>query len=150
MCANQTYYIISTARTKLGREALRPDHDLRLWVGHVNLLNSLTRGLADAEGEREACFNEIVSKANKPEATKPEATQDLQWTDTLAEKSEDGDSDGVPISDLHQPITSLSTSTFVVFESEVDEDDADEEMEGYKDDDVHALTRVEFHGRAYV
>jgi len=36
MSLTQTYYVASTARSKLGREASRADHNLRLLVGHAS------------------------------------------------------------------------------------------------------------------
>ena len=75
-----TYSVASTARTKLGREAQRADHDLRLLVGHANLLDTLMVELADAEREQEAWFNQSVKKASKPEEPRH-----IQWIDTIAE-----------------------------------------------------------------
>ena len=46
MSITQTYFL---ARSKLSVEALRPDHHLRLLVGHANLLDSLMIELAEAE-----------------------------------------------------------------------------------------------------
>ena len=91
MSLTQTYYVASTARTKLGREAGRADHDLRLLVGHANLLDSLMVELADAEREQEAWFNQSVKKASKPEEPRH-----IQWIDSIAEAEEeesDDDSD---------------------------------------------------------
>merc|ERR1712230_277093 len=74
MSLTQTYYVASTARSKLGREASRADHNLRLLVGHANLLDQLMVDLADAEKEQEAWFNQTVQKASKPEQPKH-----IQW-----------------------------------------------------------------------
>lgn len=41
MTITQTYYLAIIARKKLIREASLADHDLRLLVGHENLLDSL-------------------------------------------------------------------------------------------------------------
>ena len=48
MSLTQTYYVASTARSKLGREANRADHNLRVLVGHANLLDNLMLDLANA------------------------------------------------------------------------------------------------------
>lgn len=37
--ANELYYVASTARTKLGKEACRESHRLRMLVGHANTLD---------------------------------------------------------------------------------------------------------------
>ena len=88
MSLTQTYYVASTARTKLGQEAQRADHNLRLLVGHANLLDTLMVELADAEREQEAWFNQSVKKASKPEEPRH-----IQWIDTIAEEDEEDDSD---------------------------------------------------------
>ncbi|KAJ9649497.1 hypothetical protein H2201_006153 [Coniosporium apollinis] len=144
MSLTQTYYIAASARSKLGKEASRPDHNLRLLVGHANLLDSLMLDLQEAEREQEAWFNETVKKASR--ATESEH---IEWADTIVEESReewDGESD-----------TSDSDS-----DSDIDEGDFemissprripsprptiihdDEDM--YEDeeyDEEHALTRV--------
>jgi hypothetical protein len=68
MSLTQTYYVASTARSKLGREAGKADHNLRLLVGHANLLDHLMLELQDAERQQEAWFHESVKAASKPEA----------------------------------------------------------------------------------
>jgi len=88
MSLTQTYYVASSARTKLGKEACRPDHNLRLLVGHANLLDSLMLELHDAEREQEAWFNQTVQKAQKAEEPKH-----IQWADTIVEEEEESDSE---------------------------------------------------------
>ena len=51
MSITQTYYLAHKARSKLSSEASRPDHNLRLLVGHANMLDSLMLEPADAERE---------------------------------------------------------------------------------------------------
>ncbi|KAK3679230.1 hypothetical protein LTR78_000791 [Recurvomyces mirabilis] len=148
MSLTQTYYVASTARSKLGREANKSDHNLRLLVGHANLLDSLMLELSSAEQEQERWFNESVQKANKPDQPKH-----IQWIDTIAEAEEmeeDDESDeeseyedddeifNIPLRKVRSPP--------VVFESaDVDMDEFDEEEEDdddEEDDEEHALTRV--------
>lgn len=88
MSLTQTYYVASTARSKLGREAGRADHDLRRLVGHANLLDTLMVELADAEREQESWFHQSVTTASTPE----EATYQ-PWSDTLAADEYEDDSD---------------------------------------------------------
>jgi len=64
MTITQTYYLAHKARSKLGREAARADHNLRLLVGHANLLDNLMVELADAEREQERWFNQSVRGAS--------------------------------------------------------------------------------------
>lgn len=84
MSVTQTYYLAHTARGKLSSEAARADHNLRLLVGHANLLDSLMLELAEAEQEQESWFNQSVKKASKPEEPKH-----IQWADTIIEEPEE-------------------------------------------------------------
>jgi hypothetical protein len=112
MSITQTYYLAHTARKKLTREASRADHDLRLLVGHANLLDSLMLDLADAEREQERWFNQTVSGATKT-SPREEKSRHVQWASTVVEEpEEDGDSEDA--SDLE---SDLSDSD--------DEDDSD-------------------------
>lgn len=84
MSITQTYYLAHTARGKLSHEAARADHNLRLLVGHANLLDSLMLELAEAEQEQESWFNQSVKKASKPEEPKH-----IQWADAVVEEPEE-------------------------------------------------------------
>lgn len=83
MSVTQTYYLAHTARGKLSSEAARSDHNLRLLVGHANLLDSLMLELAEAEQEQESWFNQSVRKA-----TKPEEPRHIQWAEDIIEEPE--------------------------------------------------------------
>ena len=67
MSITQTYFLAHSARGKLSKEAARADHDLRLLVGHANMLDSLMLDLANAEQEQERWFNKSVSGAREEE-----------------------------------------------------------------------------------
>jgi len=84
MSITQTYYLAHKARAKLSREAAQPDHDLRLLVGHANLLDSLMLELADAEREQERWFNQSVRGANNKAADRH-----VQWADRIVEQPEE-------------------------------------------------------------
>ena len=145
MSLTQTYYIASSARTKLGHEAGRADHDLRLLVGHANLLDSLMLELHNAEQEQEAWFNQTVRKAASSEEPKH-----IQWADTIVEEDEDdsasetSDSDSesefdeedfemqIPLRRIRSPPVTVTTQ-----EVEEDEDIYDDEY-----DEELALTRT--------
>ncbi|KAI0013900.1 hypothetical protein F4779DRAFT_297634 [Xylariaceae sp. FL0662B] len=94
MSVTQTYFLAHKARAKLSNEAARPDHNLRLLVGHANLLDSLMLDLADAEREQESWFNQSVRGA-----TSKTEERHVQWADSIAEEddwdadSSDSDSD---------------------------------------------------------
>ena len=84
MSITQTYFLAHSARGKLSKEASRSDHDLRLLVGHANLLDSLMIDLASAEQEQERWFNSSVSSAKASE----KETTSQQWAETIIEEPE--------------------------------------------------------------
>jgi hypothetical protein len=103
MSITQTYYLAHTARKKLTREASRADHDLRLLVGHANLLDSLMLDLADAEREQERWFNQTVSGATKT-SRREEKDRHIQWASTVVEEPEE-DLDAEDASDLESDLS---------------------------------------------
>ncbi|KAF7907586.1 uncharacterized protein EAF01_005172 [Botrytis porri] len=125
MSITQTYYLAHTARGKLSFEASRADHDLRLLVGHANLLDSLMLELAEAEQEQESWFNQSVRKA-----TKQEEPKHIQWADNVVEEVvEEEEEEDWETSDLDNDDSSDSDSEF----------DSDEELE---EPIMTSLTRV--------
>lgn len=110
MSVTQTYFLAHSARGKLSKEAARPDHDLRLLVGHANMLDSLMLDLANAEQEQERWFNQSVSGAREEETA--------QHIETIAEE-EDEDSD-MEDAEEEKPETQIST---VEVDSDMEEDD---------------------------
>lgn len=82
MSLTQTYYLAHTARGKLSKEAGHGDHDLRLLVGHANLLDGLMLDLAHAEQQQESWFNQTVKSNTKP----AEVAAHIQWEDTIPEE----------------------------------------------------------------
>lgn len=67
-----------------------PDHNLRLLVGHANLLDSLMLELADAEREQESWFNQSVRSASQSEKPSTE-NKHIQWADTIEEEEDEDD-----------------------------------------------------------
>jgi hypothetical protein len=141
MSLTQTYYIAASARSKLGKEACRADHDLRLLVGHANLLDSLMVELQDAERQQEAWFNQTMAKASKAEEPRH-----IQWADSIAEElEEEDDSDSESECDedfdmLPMP-RSIAQAPVQISTMEIDEDE-DEFYDDMEDDSDLALTRV--------
>jgi len=151
MSLSQTYFVASSARTKLGREASRADHNLRRLVGHANLLDALMLELRDAERQQEAWFTQSV-KSNKEE------DRHIQWVDTIVEEEDteeavnsDSDSDSdfdeaefemaMPLRRIRIPPVTI-TSRSLDGDSESDDDDMYEDMEDTAD---LALTRTHSH-----
>ncbi|OJD19033.1 hypothetical protein AJ78_00984 [Emergomyces pasteurianus Ep9510] len=95
MTLTQTYFLAHAARAKLSREASRPDHDLRILVGHANMLDSLMLELADAEKEQENWFNQSVRGANdklseeQQQQQQKQPSRHIQWADTVVEEPEE-------------------------------------------------------------
>lgn len=148
MSLTQTYYIAASARSKLGKEACRADHDLRLLVGHANLLDSLMIELQDAERQQEAWFNQTMAKASKAEEPRH-----IQWADSIAEDDEeddasDSDSDSECDDDFDMvPMPRrIAQAPVQISTMEIDSEEEDEDDEDFYDDDMTdadlALTRV--------
>lgn len=151
MSLAQTYYLAHTARSKLSREAARADHDLRLLVGHANMLDSLMLELANAEKEQERWFNQTVRNARY------ERPRHIQWADTVPEEEEDEEDSASDLSsddsdyddyEEEDEDTAVLTATTVskrrapapvpvlISEQEVDDDSDDDSDEYYEEDEV--------------
>ncbi|KAM3433322.1 hypothetical protein NHJ13734_006504 [Beauveria thailandica] len=91
MSVTQTYYLAHKARAKLSREAAQSDHDLRLLVGHANLLDSLMAELAEAEREQERWFNQSVRNTTTTTTTKSSDKRHIQWADRIVEEAVEED-----------------------------------------------------------
>jgi hypothetical protein len=114
MSITQTYYLAHTARKKLTREASRADHDLRLLVGHANLLDSLMVDLADAEREQERWFNQTVSGASKASHEEP---RHIQWASASAVVEEpEEDADLEDTSDLESDLSDSDEEDYSDFD----------------------------------
>jgi hypothetical protein len=144
MSLTQTYYIAASARSKLGKEACRADHDLRLLVGHANLLDSLMIELQDAERQQEAWFNQTMAKASKTEEPRH-----IQWADSIAEEDEESDSSDSESEyeddfDMIPMPRRIAQAPIQITTMEVDEDEDDEEeyYDDMEDDAELTLTRV--------
>jgi hypothetical protein len=142
MSLTQTYYIAASARSKLGKEACRADHDLRLLVGHANLLDSLMIELQDAERQQEAWFNQTMAKASKAEEARH-----IQWADSISEDEEEDDSESDSESECDDDFDMvplprrIAQAPVQISTMEIDEDD-EEFYDDMEDDSELALTRV--------
>ncbi|KAF1978652.1 hypothetical protein BU23DRAFT_229757 [Bimuria novae-zelandiae CBS 107.79] len=143
MSLTQTYYIAASARSKLGKEACRADHDLRLLVGHANLLDSLMIELQDAERQQEAWFHSTVAKAQKSEEPRH-----IQWADSIEEEDGDDSSDSDSESDYYDEDGDfdmvmprrIAQAPVQITTTEIDEED--DQYDDLEDDEGLALTRV--------
>ncbi|KAJ6446484.1 carboxylesterase family protein [Purpureocillium lavendulum] len=147
MSITQTYYLAHKARAKLSREAAQPDHDLRLLVGHANLLDSLMLELADAEREQERWFNQSVRGSSTDKA----AARHVQWADSIAEQPEEeydsdsSDSDSDSDFDYEEDVemtTAIATKTPIVTSRPVAAYEDEEEMGDDLEEDYTQLELV--------
>jgi len=152
MSVSQTYYLAHTARGKLSSEAARGEHNLRLLVGHANLLDALTIELQDAERAQEAFYNNSIKTASGRDA------KHISWGSTIMEDSEDlinyevdevdsDDDDFLEDAEqtlsLAQPLAHINSTVSFMLPPSIDEDDEEEEEEDEDEDMADlALTRV--------
>ncbi|KAI1373442.1 hypothetical protein F4677DRAFT_429677 [Hypoxylon crocopeplum] len=156
MSVTQTYFLAHKARAKLSNEAARPDHNLRLLVGHANLLDSLMLDLADAEREQESWFNQSVrGAAPEPEQRRVQWADDVAVEDDWEADSSDSESetddedddvemaDAVPLRRIPSNITVPPSPQLQTMDE--DEDDFEDDDEDY---DALTLTRSPSHSAA--
>lgn len=131
MSITQTYFLAHSARGKLSKEASRADHDLRLLVGHANMLDHLMIDLANAEQEQERWFTKSVSGASEPE--------EQQHVETIVEEPEaDWEAEDADDSDNDSTYEEEEEASAVIISTEVD---ADMEIDDETDGEL-ALTRT--------
>ncbi|ORY68395.1 uncharacterized protein BCR38DRAFT_328262, partial [Pseudomassariella vexata] len=150
MSISQTYFLAHRARAKLSSEAARADHNLRLLVGHANLLDSLMLDLANAEREQESWFNQSVRGAS-PQTEE----RRVQWSNSIADETEedweadsysDSDSDSEEDEDIEMAdavsLRRIPSNTIVPPSPQLETMDEDEvdDMEEDNEEDYVALT----------
>jgi len=153
MSITQTFVLAHKARSKLSKEASKPDHDLRHLVLTANLLDSLMLHLSQVEQDQEAHFNSMVREEAATDVEMATATS----TSTLGAISEDSElafdySDSESDSDDEEEEDDDDdsfVSGFPVYTSKplitikvTAESDDEEEEEDEEDDGFYALQRV--------
>lgn len=123
MSITQTYFLAHSARGKLSKEAARPDHDLRLLVGHANMLDSLMLDLATAEQEQERWFNNIVNGSQEEEQERHRHVETIVEDPELEMEVEDAASSEEESEDEEKPNTKI---TAIEVDSDMSEDDDEE------------------------
>jgi len=157
MSITQTYYLAHTARGKLSSEAARADHNLRLLVGHANLLDSLMLELAEAEQEQESWFNQSVRAATKT----VESPKHIQWADAIveepehdwqAEDADSSDSDSDSEFDDEEDIEMASAGSLSLHRVQSQQslymDESDEEFEEDDEEDYASLSLARIPSRS--
>ncbi|EXJ54448.1 hypothetical protein A1O7_09788 [Cladophialophora yegresii CBS 114405] len=127
MSITQTYFLAHSARGKLSKEAARPDHDLRLLVGHANMLDSLMLDLATAEQEQERWFNNIVNGSSQEE----QEEKSSRHVETIVEEpehdweAEDATSSDEESDDEDEQKPNTKVTAIEIDDSDMSEDDDD-------------------------
>ena len=120
MSIHQTYVLAHQARNKLTIEASRPAHNLRLLVGHANMLDSLMLDLADAEKEQERWFHQTFSRAHES-SKETSGKRRIQWVDTIIpEEEEEQDTS------MDSPFDTTTDSDSDISDSDSDYDEEDD------------------------
>ncbi|KAK6346445.1 hypothetical protein TWF730_010767 [Orbilia blumenaviensis] len=156
MSITQTFYLAHKARGKLSSEASKSDHDLRLLVGHANLLDRLMLHLQTAEREQDAWFNAMV-RGNSTEDDESNLMDTISEEDeeehigSLAEDYPESDSSADDSEDDYEWESGhiVSTPRYPAYDYsktviDVDEVDADEDFEE-EEDGFYALRRTSSH-----
>lgn len=142
MSVTQTYRLAHTARGKLSTEASRGEYDLRVLVGHANLLDNLMIELAEAEKEQEDFYNNNIRSTSVYTST----PEDLEIPDG-SDSEDDSDNDV----DAHSSYSdfkdeqfarmavpmkrSTSRSSLVAVAEDFAEETQDEDRKKYDDQD---------------
>jgi len=157
MTVTQTYRLAHTARGKLSAEASRGEYDLRVLVGHANLLDNLMIELAEAEKEQEDFYDSNL-RSSSPYA---HTVEDLEIPDESDSDSDDEDVDADSRSDYSDfeeehfarmaVPTKHSTSrpSLTAVTEDLDEEEHDEDEDEYDDLDHNnpdlSLSRTHSH-----
>lgn len=137
MAYTYTFQLAQRARVKLQREASRHDHNLRLLVGHANLLDSLMISLVEAGREQENWFNETVRGNMAQEAEDDEDDEEEHESVHMVENTDrrwQSEAEGRVM--MTQYDDDLSSD-----ESDSDSDCSDDDMEDIHYSSMPALTR---------
>ncbi|KAL7275466.1 hypothetical protein RUND412_001594 [Rhizina undulata] len=136
MSLSQTFFLAHRARGKLCMEAAKQNHNLRLLVGHANLLDTLMIHLAEAERDQEGRFNNMVRGGE----VQRESSQ--RWQPTIPEEDEEDDvsDEEEEYDDEEEQIACGSLATDYDSDSDTSSESDDDEM-----DYEYALTREYSH-----
>ena len=126
MSIHQTYVLAHQARNKLTIEASRPAHNLRLLVGHANMLDSLMLDLADAEKEQERWLHQTVSRADES-SKEASGKRSIQWVDTI-----------IPEEEAEQD-TTMDSPFDTTTDSDSDISDGDSDYDEECDDEIMSI-----------
>jgi hypothetical protein len=155
MTVTQTYRLAHTARGKLSAEASRGEYDLRVLVGHANLLDNIMIDLADAEKEQEASYQSNSVRFAPVTITAEELEIPEESDSDSDDEDDDPYEDSKDYSDYEDEVghveilsrrTSSRPSMVALAEDLIEEDDGEEEYEDYDYDNADlGLVRTQSH-----
>ncbi|KAI5285920.1 hypothetical protein KEM54_000199 [Ascosphaera aggregata] len=91
MSLTQTFFLACSARAKLSRAASQPDHDLRLLVGHANLLDALMLDLNEAEEAQKRWYSQCAQAVAAQKASRQQGQQQRQQEEEQVEDRSEGE-----------------------------------------------------------
>jgi hypothetical protein len=151
---SQTFRLAHQARGKLSFEASQQDHDLRLLVGHANLLDQLMLHLADADRQQQHWFEDSVRGNEVYERTQDDEEEDDREEDSepvygslATDWPSDSDSESDDDEDYleyQQNLTRVQVKEIYDIEEE-DEDSLSDVPTDDDDDGLYSLTRTSSH-----
>lgn len=152
MSIAQTFHLARRARGKLSFEASRSDHNLRLLVGHANLLDSLMIHLSEAEAEQERWYQQTV-RGNEYDTEEYGSLAADYESDTESESDEEEDDEldeAVYYEQNRRTAYRAQPQREVVVdmhevEVAAEYDDDENENDDGEDDGMFALTRTTSH-----
>ena len=123
MYAPDANSLVHVVRGKLLKESVRPEHELRFWVGHANMLDHLSHVILDADKDRTVKRPKLHNVQPNSSTGKPESlTFSIPWVHQTG--SQDGQA----------PIVSVSA---------VCSDDSDEESSSESESDEESSSETE-------
>ncbi|KAA8902489.1 hypothetical protein FN846DRAFT_955578 [Sphaerosporella brunnea] len=148
MSVTETFYLAHKARGKLSSEASRSDHNLRLLVGHANLLDTLMIHLAEAEAEQERWYQDTVRGHERESEeeygslaadydSESESDEDEDYEEEEEEEEEEDYEEGI------RPRYMLNSGPMIAVQ-EIEEDEYEDDYED-EEDGMFALTRTTSH-----
>ena len=149
MTVTQTYRLAHTARGKLSTEASRGEYDLRILVGHANLLDNLMIDLNNVEQEQEKAYQSgsrptTISFAEEtielPEVSDSEDDEEDEEEDEDEDVDDDvsdyEDAEDVSVHTATPLKRTLSHPSVVILAEDLVDDDDDDYDEDYNNPEL--------------
>ena len=112
--APDAIFLARVARGKISRKSTHPDHELRLWVGHANMLAHLNHVILNAHEERISNRSNLhdVQQGSSPAKTESLIVS-VERVSTWAGETKSYDGQGLPSSAAQSSIEMILTRTLL-------------------------------------